>query len=67
MKLIHDYLINLYHPDGSPAIIAKDKIREARDLPGGCVELTEFGGRRHIVKVTSNDRSKKRELLVLSK
>lgn len=68
MKLIHEYLPGLYHPDGSPAIIAKDKVKEARELPGGCVELIELGGRRHVVKAAGTakaDRSKKRELLAL--
>lgn len=63
MRKIHEYLTDLWHPDGSPAIIARDKIKEARELPGGCVELVEFGGRRHTVKAMNKNH--KRELLAM--
>ena len=63
MRKIHEYLSDLWHPDGSPAIIARDKIKEARELPGGCVELVEFEGRRHTVKAMNKNH--KRELLAM--
>lgn len=60
MKIMHDYLKNLWHPDGSPAIIARDMVCDAQELPGGYVELIEYGGRRHTIKA---DKAQKRELL----
>ena len=62
MKKLYEYLSDLYHPDGSPAIIAREKVKEVRELPGGCVELIEFSGRRHVVKAGGR---RKQELLGL--